>query len=103
MPEVAFVGGCTTILLIDSSAYFGVRQTQDVDVIIDVTRYLGYQLLSGKLKKAEFVEDVDGPNCRWRWRGRWPVIKLDVMPIDEAALGFSNEWCPDAIKNAEIH
>ena len=36
LPRVTFVGGCTTALLVDEAAYFGVRETDDVDVIVDV-------------------------------------------------------------------
>ena len=36
LPRVTFVGGCTTVLLVDEAAYFGVRETDDVDVIVDV-------------------------------------------------------------------
>ena len=103
LPMVTFLGGCTTALLVDESAHFGVRQTKDVDVIIDVTTYVGYQSFSKKLREKGFVEDVDGPNCRWLFRSELATIQLDVMPIDEDALGFANRWYPDAIKNSFQH
>ena len=98
LPDVTFVGGCTTALLVDQSALFGVRQTDDVDVIVDITTYLDYQKLSTKLRDRGFVEDIEGPNCRWLWRTTTGVIRLDVMPISEEVLGFSNRWYPEAIK-----
>ena len=103
LPEVTFVGGCTTVLLVDRAAYSGVRQTKDVDVIIDVTSYLDYQHFSARLRDSGFVEDVEGPNCRWLWRTEFSEIQLDVMPADEAALGFSNRWYQDAIAHSESH
>ena len=98
--EVTFVGGCTTALLVDASAFFGVRQTDDVDVIVNITTYVGYQHFSEQLRERGFIEDVEGPTCRWLWRDELGTIRLDVMPIDESALGFSNCWYPEAIENS---
>lgn len=84
----------------DQSALFGVRQTDDVVVIVDVTSYLDYRDLSEKLRSLGFVEDIDGPNCRWLWRTTMGEIRLDVMPVSEEVLGFSNHWYPGAIKNS---
>lgn len=39
LPQVTFVGGSTTVLLVDESAHFGIRKTDDVDVIIDVATF----------------------------------------------------------------
>ena len=36
LSKVTFVGGCTTALLVDEAGYSGVRQTKDVDVIVDL-------------------------------------------------------------------
>ncbi|CCU72627.1 hypothetical protein [Thalassolituus oleivorans] len=33
LSEVTFVGGCTTALLVDESAFFGVRQTDDLTLM----------------------------------------------------------------------
>lgn len=98
LPKVTFLGGCTTALLVDPAARFGVRQTQDVDVIIDVATYLAYQDISQQLRALGFVEDTQGPICRWLWRGDGRELLLDVMPTDESALGFSNIWYPDAMR-----
>lgn len=100
LPQVTFVGGCTTMLLVDEAAYSSVRQTQDVDVIIDVTTYLEYQKFSEELRKRGFNEDTSGPNCRWLYKNAQSIIKLDVMPIEEKALGFCNRWYRDAMVNA---
>ena len=45
IPHVTFVGGCTTVLLVDESAHFGARKTEDVDVIIDITTLDKYHKL----------------------------------------------------------
>ena len=100
LPHVTFVGGSTTVLLVDESAHFGIRATDDVDVIVDVTSLFEYQRLSGRLRKLGFQEDADGPICRWLIDTKVGRLKLDVMFIDEKILGFSNRWYKDAIKEA---
>jgi hypothetical protein len=100
LPQVTFVGGCTTALLVDEVAHFGVRKTDDVDVIIDITTTAKYQAFSGELRKRGFREDTSGPICRWLVESAIGKVKLDVMPIDENILGFSNRWYKAAIGNS---
>ena len=100
LPQVTFVGGSTTVLLVDEAAHYGVRKTDDVDVIIDVATHVEYYAFSQKLRELGFREDVDGPICRWLFDAPVGRVKLDVMPIDEAILGFSNRWYKAAIKDA---
>lgn len=97
--ELVFVGGCTTGLLITEDAAADVRPTKDVDTISEITSYAAYIDLSDRLKALGFVEDTSegAPLCRWL-HGE---IKVDVMPLDEKVLGFSNRWYPQAIKFAE--
>jgi hypothetical protein len=64
LPNVTFVGGSTTFLLVDESAHFGIRQTDDIDVIVDVATLIEYQKFSKRLRKLGFREDTDGPICR---------------------------------------
>jgi hypothetical protein len=64
---------------VDEAAYSGVRQTDDVDVIIDVATYLEYQKFSLELRKRGFNEDTSGPICRWLYKTALSTIKLDVM------------------------
>lgn len=61
LPQVTFVGGSTTVLLVDEAAHHGIRKTDDVDVIIDVTTQIEYYKFSKKLRELGFREDVDGP------------------------------------------
>lgn len=100
LPEVTFVGGSTTVLLVEEAAYFGIRKTEDVDVIIDVTSLVEYQKIGKELRKLGFREDIDGPICRWIFDSKVGRITLDVMPTDEKILGFSNRWYRDAIDTA---
>jgi hypothetical protein len=100
LPEVVFVGGCTTGLLITDPAAAPVRATNDVDVIVEVASYADYSRFSSRLRSLGFAEDTseNAPICRWLI----DQMKLDVMPTDERILGFSNRWHKPAIKAANL-
>ena len=100
LPEVAFVGGSTTSLLVDESAHFGVRKTDDVDVIADITTLVEYHEFGKALRELGYQEDINGPICRWYLESDEGIVTLDVMPIDEKILGFSNRWYGAAISEA---
>ena len=100
LPHVTFVGGSTTVLLVDESAHFGVRTTDDVDVIVDVATLVEYHNFSQKLRDHGFREDTEGPICRWLIDTNTGRIKLDVMPTNEEILGFSDRWYKAAIRDA---
>ncbi len=97
--ELVFVGGCATALLITDSAAADVRPTFDVDAIAEITSYAAYAAFSERLRKLGFQEDAreGAPLCRWRQR----TTTLDVMPLDEKILGFSNTWYRPAMDHAE--
>ncbi len=99
LDELVFVGGCTTGLFITDPAAGGIRPTKDVDAIVDVTSYAKYAALSKRLRALGLAEDATpgAPLCRWR---RDDLI-VDVMPVDEHVLGFSNRWYPAAIETAQ--
>ena len=77
---------------LDDAQPIDIRSTKDVDFIVSVTSYAGYQELSQKLREVGFKEyipeDDETPLCRFVCDG----ILVDVMPDDEDILGFSNEW-----------
>ena len=101
LDELVFVGGCVTGLLITDEAGAGVRPTFDVDVITEITSYVEYASLSERLRKLGFTEDTSegAPICRWLNA----ETKLDVMPLDEKILGFSNPWYGPAIAASEAY
>lgn len=43
---------------------------------------------------------MEGPVCRWLLDSGIGQVKLDVMPVDEKILGFSNRWYKAAINEA---
>lgn len=96
--EMVFLGGCATGLLITDPAAPPVRATVDVDVIVEVASLGEYHRLSDRLRDRDFREDTedDAPVCRWVRQ----QLRVDVMPTDEAILGFANPWYPQALRTA---
>ena len=100
LDELVFVGGCATEVLITDPAASGVRETYDVDVIVQIGSLLEYYDFGKRLQALGFSEDSsDGaPRCRWKHGS----LKLDVMPTDESVLGLSSRWFQLAMDNAEV-
>ncbi|CAO96084.1 hypothetical protein [Erwinia tasmaniensis] len=100
--QVTFVGGCTTALLLtDEVTAEQVRHTDDVDLIVHVISYASYHALQEKLKEKGFKivapdKDEDIPICAMQLN----ELRVDIMPDDEAILGFSNRWYKEAMENA---
>lgn len=98
LDELVFVGGSTTGLLITDEGAGDVRPTFDVDVITEITSYADYVAFGERLRNLDFEQLAeDAPLCRWRNGG----TILDVMPLDETILGFSNRWYKAAIDAAQ--
>jgi predicted nucleotidyltransferase len=76
-----------------------VRATRDVDVVVEVISLAAYHALERQLEQAGFQHDrsPDAPVCRWIVGG----CMLDVMPANEAVLGFGNRWYHFAVRTAE--
>jgi hypothetical protein len=99
LDDVVFLGGCAAGLLITDPASPRPRETNDVDVIVEITTMHDYHNLAEKLRQRGFCEDTsdDAPMCRWMYH----AVVVDVMPTNEAILGFSNQWYPEALKQAQ--
>lgn len=98
--EVAFVGGCTTgLLLTDSFSLEQVRHTDDVDLIIHVVGYVGWNSMQEQLRAQGFRDDTsnDAPICAMKLG----QLRVDFMPDDAQVLGFSNRWYAEALQSAE--
>src|SRR3990172_5389759 len=96
--RLVFVGVCATALLITDPAAAPVRATQDVDAVVAIASKVEYLRLGEALRARGFSQTLaEGePPFRWTFAG----IKLDVMPIDQAVLGFSNRWYESAMQTA---
>lgn len=94
--EVVFVGGATVSLYADRAGE-EVRPTNDVDILIELLNYRGYEQLEIKLREKGFVNDQESKViCRYKVQG----IVVDVMPTSEAILGFSNKWYQQGFASA---
>ena len=99
LPQVAFVGGCTTGLFItDEMSKESVRYTDDVDLIIHVLGYTGWHAFSEQLIARGFRISMDDEvNCRFRLGD----LQVDFMPDEANALGFTNRWYKAALQTAQ--
>lgn len=100
LPHVAFVGGCTTgLLLSDDFSREQVRHTDDVDLIVHVVGYMGLHDLEEMLRKRGFSHslDEDDPICAMKLG----ELRVDFMPDDENAYGFTNRWYAEALRTAQ--
>ena len=99
LSELVFVGGQVAELLVTDPAVVRVRPTDDVDVVVPVTTRTAYHALQVRLMALGFTPDhrLGAPVCRMRTADD---LILDVMPLDDAILGFSNRWYPYAFANS---
>lgn len=97
--SMVFVGGCTTGLLVtDEFTKEQIRYTDDVDLIVDVMGYPAWVDLQEQLKIKGFSIDMgEEIMCRMTLG----TLKVDFMPVDEKALGFTNIWYKDAVATAQ--
>ncbi|OEC34470.1 hypothetical protein SAMN05216600_11774 [Pseudomonas cuatrocienegasensis] len=102
--EVAFVGGCTTALLLtDEFSREEVRYTDDVDLVVHLAGYAQWQQLVEQLQQKGFTQSPqDEVICRLRLG----ELKVDFMPEDARTatlLGCNNRWFTDGLANAQWH
>lgn len=99
--RLVFVGGCTTAFFVtDPITLEGVRNTDDVDLIVDLSGPGKWPRLVEALNARGFRETAeDDVVCRFRLDG----LRVDVMPDDEGVLGFSNRWYSLGMETAQIH
>ena len=100
LDDLVLVGGCAVGLLITDPASPAVRPTTDVDLIVEIAPASNYYRFCDKLKALGFQEKYsDSVICRWSK----DVLIIDVMPVDETILGFTNNWYTSAVKSAGKH
>lgn len=94
--DVVFVGGSTVSFYADSET-FEVRETDDVDVIIEVLTFADHTRFEEKILKLGFSPDVDSSvRVRYKIKG----VTVDFMPTRDVSIGFENKWYHDGYKNA---
>lgn len=95
--EVVFVGGSVAELYANDPAASDIRATLDVDCVVEISSRLKYYELEERLRAKGFHNDTTpgAPVCRWVYK----YIIVDVMPIDDNILGFSNQWYGSGVEN----
>jgi hypothetical protein len=88
--RLVFVGGCATGLLVTNPAAADVRATEDVDAIVEVRTLAGYHALGPLLAQRGFKQTMEDNTPPFRWY--WQRLQLDLVPVNEAVLGFANRW-----------
>tara|TARA_R110002110_G_C13469307_1_gene719837 strand:- start:6563 stop:7276 length:714 start_codon:yes stop_codon:yes gene_type:complete len=94
--QVVFVGGATIGFLLTEEGAPDVRETMDVDFIVEILNLADYHVFSKKLRALGFKESQE-LTCRWSVDN----IIVDCMPTDESVLGFTNRWYGEAIRHAD--
>lgn len=98
--DEVYVGGATIGLLVTDEATSPVRPTIDVDVLTPTTTRAAYHAIEATLRNAGYEQPIgEGvPICRWMIDG----VQVDIMPLDESILGFSNRWYSQLVEHAEL-
>lgn len=72
------------------------RPTDDVDILIELTKYDEFTQIEEKLRSKGFSNDIgSGVICRYKVQG----ITVDVMPTSGNILGFTNKWYEEGTRN----
>ena len=97
--ELVLVGGCAASFLINAPTAPPPRVTYDVDLLVELAALRDYHAMEEQFALRGFQRDLspDAPICRWRLG----AVAVDLMPTDEAVLGFSNRWYPLAAVSAQ--
>lgn len=97
--NIVFVGGATVALYATRKTN-EVRPTDDVDILVEVYTRKDYAAIEEQLRKMGFENDTTA-----KFIGRYKLqgIIIDVMPLNEDVLGFSNKWYAEGYANAIDH
>ena len=87
--NVVFVGGSVVALYADDPAADEVRPTDDIDIVVGISTRVGFSQFEEKTRNLGFQNVMDS-----KFIGRYKIneIIVDVMPIEESILGFTNKW-----------
>jgi hypothetical protein len=97
--DVVFVGGAVASLYAKRE-WDEVRETDDVDILVEVYTHPQYAQLEEKLRSIGFVNDIES---KFVGRYKLPGVIVDVMGLDEKILGFANRWYKDAFYHSMNH
>lgn len=87
--HMIFVGGAVVSLYVEDEPAEEVRQTDDVDVTINLVNYTAWVLMQERLAALGFSPDPNGHAiCSYLYKG----IAVDIMPSKDGPMGPANKW-----------
>ncbi len=91
MDKIVFVGGATLLFYIDKDLKGNpdIRFTEDIDIAINIKTKSEFYKIQELLKSKGYKEAVDS-NIISRFKNK--DIIVDIIPIEERILGFTNRW-----------
>ena len=98
LAEMTLVGGASIGMWLDAGAP-PARQTNDIDLVVMCRTRVQYYAVAERLRARGLAEDPTS-SVLCRWVSRSGTI-IDVMPVEQDVLGFSNAWYLDAFEEAE--
>ncbi|MGR6656435.1 hypothetical protein [Pseudomonas mosselii] len=98
LDEVAFVGGCTTAMLVTDPVIINdIRYTEDVDLVIELAGIVQWTRLTERLAAKNIkITGEDDVNCRFRFND----VIVDVMPTAAEVLGYTNRWFVEGLAHS---
>lgn len=94
--EVVYVGGATVSLYADREAE-EVRETKDVDVLLEIWTLKDFAAVEEQLRNMGFANDREsGVIVRYRIGD----LIVDIMPTGQDVLSFGNKWYPQGYTHA---
>lgn len=101
LDEIVFVGGAIAELYTTVPVLPRARATTDTDALCEAASYVEYAQLGRRLEALGFRQALRHNDPAYRWRSAAGV--LDLMPIVEDVLGFTNAWYTYGLANAVEH
>lgn len=101
LPELVFVGGTLTGILVSDPGASVVRATMDVDVIAQIAGNSGYLWANREMRQLGFSPDpTEGaPTCRWK-KGE---LLVDLMGNEGSSFGPANPWYAEGFDGREAY
>lgn len=94
--KVVFVGGVTVSLYAERETA-EIRETQDVDILVEIASTWDYAAIEEQLRKIGFQNDPDSTFVgRYLHQG----LIVDLMATEENILGFTNKWYKEGFQTA---
>ena len=96
--DLVFTGGLVVQEYLTIPAVGAARVTRDADAICQAGTYSEYRQFGERLRELGFTQSASTNTPPYRWRIR--DLVLDVMPLDETVLRFTNRWYASGVQHA---